>query len=100
MKKIAEILFWFALFGGTIAVASAEDKAKATAPKQNQASSGDSTKAMKFDEDVVEGMDKARLDSLTSKLGREDDDSAHLYRKRTHFRKENQQVSKELVNAP
>lgn len=90
MKKLIKKVFIFtcllALFG---AVGSwAEDKDKGA------------KKSIKFDEDVVEGMDRARLDSLTAKLGRDDDDGKHLYRKRQHFRKENQQVMKELVFSP
>jgi hypothetical protein len=57
-------------------------------------------KVIRFDEEIVDGMDKARLDSLMSKVNRRDGSGDHLYRVRKNFRRENQQVIKEFIFTP
>ncbi len=60
----------------------------------------ESKKVIRFDEEIVDGMDKARLDSLMSKVNKRDGNGDHLYRVRKNFRKENQQVIKEFIFTP
>jgi hypothetical protein len=57
-------------------------------------------KVIRFDEEIVDGMDKARLDSLMSKVNKRDGSGDHLYRVRKNFRRENQQVIKEFIFTP
>lgn len=57
-------------------------------------------KVIRFDEEIVDGMDKARLDSLMSKVNKRDGSGDHLYRVRKNFRRENQQVIKEFIYTP
>jgi hypothetical protein len=59
---------------------------------------GKATKTMDFDGDVVEGVNKQPLDTLNS-LSESDSSryKMHLYKKRTSFKDENQQVMREMA---
>jgi len=54
------------------------------------------SKSLDFDNDVIEGMNKNPLDSLT-RLGRKDDkQQGHLYRRKSNFRREMRQTVQEM----
>jgi hypothetical protein len=54
------------------------------------------SKTLDFDADVLEGMNKNPLDSLT-RLGKSDDkQQGHLYRRKSHFRREMRQTVQEM----
>lgn len=54
------------------------------------------SKSLDFDSDVIEGMNKNPLDSLT-RLGRKDDkQQGHLYRRKSNFRREMRQTVQEM----
>ena len=57
-------------------------------------------KSIDFEDEVVEGMNKNPLDSLQH-LGKNDQrNAAHLYRKRTQFKKEIRQTASEIGSTP
>jgi hypothetical protein len=57
---------------------------------------GEKSKSIDFDSEVVEGMNKNPLDSLT-RVGKKDDkQQGHLYRRKGHFKREIRQTVQEM----
>ncbi len=63
----------------------------------NTAWAGERTRAIDFDDEVVEGVNKKAYDSLSqvSENGR-DRNKSHLYRKREEFRPETEETLREI----
>lgn len=55
---------------------------------------------LSFDDEVLEGMNKNPLDSLENVGMRSDPNGGHLYRKRTHFKKEIKRTVHEMGYLP
>ena len=62
------------------------------------ANAEDRSKSLKFEDEVIEGINKQSMDSLTQ-LSEDDDRKrrGHLYEKRTNFKVENQETMRELT---
>jgi hypothetical protein len=96
MSKILWIMCILSL-GAFWAVSAAE---KAGRQPQSELTPSNRSKSIKFEDNVVEGMDKTLLDSLTLRGEYDDGQSKHLFKKRTSFKNENEQVLKELILGP
>lgn len=59
---------------------------------------GKRKRSLNFDGDIVEGMNRQPLDSLTS-LKEDDGDRSknHIYRRKKKFKKENRELAREIV---
>ena len=57
-------------------------------------------KALSFDDEVVEGINKNPLDSLEDVAKRDGKSHPHLYRKRTSFRRELKESVREMGSTP
>lgn len=88
---------------GTGAIALAADPAPARAPAANKKNDGPAStrsKSIKFEDDVVEGMNRNPLDSAES-LGRRDNGNhGHLYKKPTDFKDGIKQTVHEMGKTP
>ncbi|MGZ3698020.1 MAG: hypothetical protein ACXWP5_07795, partial [Bdellovibrionota bacterium] len=65
-------------------------------PSSSQVVSAERSKTIDFDNELVEGMNKNPLDALTHVGKRDDRDQAHLYHKKTNFKKEMRQTVLEM----
>jgi len=89
MKQAFTLIFLLAL---AIAMTAHGKTSKAPSPD------GESKKSIDFDGDVVEGMNRQPLDSLTSTS--EGDGSGkknHLYRRKKKFKQENRELAREIL---
>jgi hypothetical protein len=60
----------------------------------------DRSKALDFEDEVVEGMNKNPLDSVEAMAKRDSRDKARLYRKRPDYRKEMKETVREMGYSP
>lgn len=92
MRLLLQTLFLSLL---ATAIASADSKARGPKP-----SAGDSKKSLDFDGDVVEGMNRQPLDSLTSvSEGENGLYKNNLYKRKRKFKVENRELAREIIDA-
>ena len=85
--KLRRLRFWSPLCALLAIVLCFEAKAK---PTENR------NKNIDFEDDLVEGLNKQPLDSLSEVLERQKSKKKHLYRKKKNFKEENKQTLREM----
>jgi hypothetical protein len=90
---------YFAITLLTLAIlttAHAGDRRPAAVGPDGGVARGDRSKSLDFDNDVIEGMNKNPLDSLTRVGNQDDKQQGHLYRRKADFRRETRQTTQEM----
>jgi hypothetical protein len=85
---IALIAIVLSALGAAISVWAADGASRSPASERS--------KSIDFDNDVIEGMNKNPLDSLTRVGASDDKQQGHLYRRKANFKRETRQASQEM----
>ena len=95
------LLSFALIFIATASLADGPEAAPATAPTQapapaaaNGSATGRKT-SIKFEDEVIEGMNKNPLDSV-EQISQQDSESQHLYRKRKSFKDQTPSLIREM----
>lgn len=76
--------------------ATGADRAPASSSTEAGSLLSNRSKSLDFDNDVIEGMNKNPLDSLTRLGNKDDKQQDHLYRKKANFKREIRQSVQEM----
>ena len=96
--RIIIVILALIIGAGATAKPPKAQKAGAASKAAPGAPAGERTRDLDFEGEVIEGMNKRPLDSLTSlSEGEGDRSKGHLYRRTKKFKQENQELTREIL---